>query len=110
VKKLLRSAGGRLREQKGESIAEVLISLLISAVALVMLASMINTSARLVSDSRKKLTAYYAANEALTKNEAIGTTNTATLVLTYQNNAKDQFPGMEYQQNPQDERVVAYWG
>lgn len=59
--------GRKLRSRAGESIAETLVSVLIAAVALVMLAGMISTTLRLVEDSSKKIEAYYTANDALTK-------------------------------------------
>ncbi len=59
--------GRKLRSRAGESIAETLVSVLIAAVALVMLAGMISTTVRLVEDSSKKIEAYYTANDALTK-------------------------------------------
>ena len=55
----------KLKSDVGESIAEVLIALLIAALALTMLASVISTSARMISQSKDKLENYYAANEEL---------------------------------------------
>ena len=46
----------RLRSRAGESIAEVLVSLLISSLALVMLAGMISAAARMVTRSREAFT------------------------------------------------------
>lgn len=57
----------RLKRRSGESIGEVLISVLISAVALVMLASMITTSAGLVKTGKDKLQQYYVGQDALTQ-------------------------------------------
>lgn len=64
--KLLRAAAARLRSRGGDSIAEVLVALLISAVALVMLASMISASASLIERSKATMAQYYAVNNALT--------------------------------------------
>ncbi len=55
----------KLRSRRGDSIAEVLVALLISAVALVMLASMIADSSRLILRSRDRMAEYDAANNAL---------------------------------------------
>ena len=55
----------KLRSLKGESISEVLVALLISSLALVMLAAMIATSSRLILNSKEKLNKYYAQNDAL---------------------------------------------
>lgn len=104
MKKFVTAAAHRLRGKGGESIAEVLIAVLISAVAMVMLASMIITAGKLVSDSRTKLTAYYAQNEALTKRES-GSSATAVL-------KKDEdsisYP-VHYLYNTEDTKVIVYW-
>ncbi len=55
----------KLRSRRGESIAEVLVAMLISAVALVLLASMIVSSSRLILRSRDRMAEYDAANNAL---------------------------------------------
>ena len=61
MRRLLR----KLRSERGESLTEVLVSTLIAAVALTMLASMVSTGSRFVSQSRDRLTAYYEAGNAL---------------------------------------------
>ena len=54
----------RLRSKAGESLAEVLIALLIAALALTMLASVINTTARIIRQSKASMTAYYTKESA----------------------------------------------
>ena len=54
-----------LRSKKGETIAEVLIALLLSSLALVMLASMISATNNMVGKSEKKMEDYYSQNERL---------------------------------------------
>ncbi len=49
----------KLQATKGETIAEVLVSLLISSLALVMLATMIRASSNMILTSETKLEAYY---------------------------------------------------
>ncbi len=49
-----------LKSQGGETISEVLIALLVSALALTMLASMITSSSRMVTGSMRAMTAYIA--------------------------------------------------
>ena len=56
----------RLRNQDGDSIAEVLIALLISSLALVMLASMITSSTKIITGSKTKMNDYYAACNSVT--------------------------------------------
>ena len=65
----MRRVIGKLRSSRGESLTEVLISTLIAAVALVMLASMVATGANLVEQSKDRLTAYYEAGNALAAQE-----------------------------------------
>ncbi len=55
----------KLKSTSGESIAETLVSVLISAFALMMLAGTINTASNLITNSQTKLENYYQANNAL---------------------------------------------
>ena len=57
----------KLRSQAGETIAEVLVALLISSVALIMLASMISSTNSMVTKSKNTMKDYYDANENLEK-------------------------------------------
>ena len=59
LRRVKKKAGKKIHSNKGDSIAEVLIALLISALALVMLASMITTSSKLIISSKSKLEDYY---------------------------------------------------
>ncbi len=69
----------KLKAQAGESIAEVLIALLIAALALTMLASVISTSARIINKSKSKMAAYYDANDGLAKQQ--GTSDTFDILI-----------------------------
>lgn len=55
----------KLTRQDGDSIAEVLIALLISSLALVMLASMITSSAKMITGSSKVINDYYTAMNSI---------------------------------------------
>lgn len=55
----------KLRSNAGESISETLVALLISALALVMLAGAISAASRIVTRSRSKMKEYYDNNEKL---------------------------------------------
>lgn len=59
------SINNKLRSTAGESISETLVALLISALALVMLAGAISAASRIVMKSRSKLETYYDKNETL---------------------------------------------
>lgn len=65
----------KLKSGKGESIAEVLVSLLISSLALVMLASMINSSSRIIQSSKVNMESYYSANNKLEARAGTDTDN-----------------------------------
>ena len=69
----------KLRSSMGESIAETLIALLISSLALVMLAGAISTTWNLVNRSDMALKAYYEANNVLEDPET-GASWTVSLV------------------------------
>lgn len=58
MKKILK----KLKSYVGETIAEVLIALLISALGMLMLATMITSSSNSIMKSRKTLEAYYSAS------------------------------------------------
>ena len=55
----------KLRSKAGESITETLVALLISALALVMLAGAISSASGMITKSRTKLDRYYSANESM---------------------------------------------
>lgn len=60
----------KLHSEKGDSIAEVLVALLISALALVMLASMITSSARMITNSKTILNDYYSESAQMNSSTA----------------------------------------
>lgn len=55
----------KLYSQSGESIGETLIALLISALALVMLAGAVSAGMRIVTNSKAKMDEYYTVNNAI---------------------------------------------
>lgn len=56
----------KINERNGESLAEVLIAVLIIAVGLVLLSTLVVASSRMVNNSGKKMSSTYAAMNALT--------------------------------------------
>ena len=66
----------RLRNQRGETLAETLVALLISAVAVMMLAGAINASVRLITRSSDKLSEYYKDDEYIATQQGTGSANT----------------------------------
>lgn len=80
----------RLKSQTGESIGEVLIALLISSLALVMLAGMISATNNMVKKSETVMNDYYACNNELealtaTRSNVTKTTGSITITGTYLN-------------------------
>ena len=55
----------KLKSERGETLIEVLVAVLISALALMMFAGMISTSMRLTTESKNKLEDYYKTNASL---------------------------------------------
>lgn len=62
----MRKIKEKIINNAGESIGEVLVALLISGLALLMLAGAIASSSRLVEKSKDTQAKYYSANEILT--------------------------------------------
>ena len=69
-KTFLRAARKKLGGRGGETLAETLVALLISALAIVMLAGMITSSADMIHVSNRAFDEYYAANNGLTMHAA----------------------------------------
>ena len=63
--KLMKRIQLKIKNRRGESIAETLIALLISSGGLLMLATMITSGARMVEKSRDTMSGYYARNNAV---------------------------------------------
>jgi Tfp pilus assembly protein PilV len=58
-----------LKNNKGETITEVLVALLISVLSLTLLAGMISASVSMTDKSRKNITDYYTAENTLELNQ-----------------------------------------
>ena len=107
LKTLLSSIGKKLKGRGGESLTEVLVSLLISAVALTMLASMISASTGMVKQSREKLDDYYTNNNGLV-------TRTGTSVSGFAEFGTEDgkvYDQVSYLENDESigHAVIAYW-
>ena len=75
----------KIRQQSGETIAETLVALLISSIALMMLASMISATANLVTKSETKMGEYYTENAKLENSE----TSAKTLTISITSEGED---------------------
>ncbi len=65
MKRLAERIRKKLKGNAGESLAEVLIALLIAALALTMLASVITSTSRMLTRSKEKMQKYDQANAAV---------------------------------------------
>lgn len=79
MKKLRAKIISKLKGKAGESLAEVLIALLIAALAMTMLASVISTTARIVNESKTKIGKYYDANNTLESKPVTNSKATVTI-------------------------------
>lgn len=69
----------KLHSKKGESLSETLVALLLSALALVMLAGAVSASFKVVNTSKTKLNEYYANSQALVSMSSAGTAATISI-------------------------------
>lgn len=109
----------KLRSKSGESIGETLVALLISALALVMLAGAISSAARMITLSKDKLSKYYKADKQVVEHIAPAEGDDDKLITTgsIQVNVQDQtgniiqtHSGLTYYSNAQyaNKPVVLY--
>ena len=70
----------KLRSRAGESIAETLIALLISALALMMLAGAVSSAANVVTRSRTAMSDYYEKDAAMVERSATAFSDTVRIV------------------------------
>lgn len=70
----------KIRSRAGESLAEVLVALLVATLALMILAGMITSTTSIVKASESKMGDYYAENAKL--ENISGTNTTVTITVT----------------------------
>ena len=97
----------KLQSKAGDSIAEVLIALLISSLALVMLASMISSSANMITKSKSNMDDYYLKMNNL--NDLASSSN-ATVDITFQmGSVSDTVSGVScYVDDSGNETFISY--
>ncbi len=69
----------KIGNAKGETIAETLIALLISSLALIMFAGAISAAKNIISTSRARYKDYYTADATMVDSSSSGTTGTVTV-------------------------------
>ena len=87
----------KLRSQSGETIGETLVALLISALALVMLAGAVSAATNMVIRSKAKMTEYYVEDAVLMS--AAKATNSTMVTLTNSANSVSQTITANYAEN-----------
>ena len=76
----------KLASQAGESIGETLVALLISALALVMLAGAVSAGMRVVTNSKDKMDEYYKVNNAVVARATTAPTVKGTVASGFSRN------------------------
>ena len=82
----------KIRNRDGESIIEVLVSLLISVLSLAMLVTMITTSTKITKASEDKMKEYYDASLTVSKMAVDSGDGTCSLILTNDNDETEKYP------------------
>ena len=77
----------KLRQKKGETLVEVLVSLLIVCLCLFMLATSINGAVTIIDSANKKMNRYYERNNALSTGLVAGEYSEGS--VTYKNGDSD---------------------
>lgn len=109
--RVIYKAQRKTKNHSGETIAETLVALLISSIALMMLASMINSTVNLVTKSEAKMRDYYTLNAELENSAESEDTFTITIIPQNESDSKLNMSvdGVHYQTNNLfSKTVVAY--
>ncbi|MBQ9544901.1 MAG: hypothetical protein IJV00_07230 [Clostridia bacterium] len=69
----------KLKDVRGESLSEILIALLVSSLAIVLLAGMINASSTMISNSREKVADYVSADRSVVEQNGSSETGTVSI-------------------------------
>lgn len=86
----------KLRSQSGESIAETLIALLISSLALVMLAGAVGSASRVITTSNAKMAEYYSMDNKLAEQKAEKADGSVTVSIEGNYSIKQQTDSVSY--------------
>jgi hypothetical protein len=102
------SITGKLRSKAGETISETLIALLISALALVMLAGAVSAARHMIDNSRLKFGQYYAANETITKMDGNADAGTKKMTVAEGNKEITSIDVVTYTNDVMKQPVITY--
>ena len=79
--------GKRFKSRKGETITEVLVALLISALAIALLAGMMTASSNMINKSKDKIEKYVGAENTIVERSA-NSPDTGSVVFKDENSAE----------------------
>lgn len=88
---LMRKAFRKLQKTKGESIAEILVAMLVIAMGLIMLASMLTASVNMIKNSKEQYTTEVAQKNAVESSTEL---DIADLTLTISGSSGDMLIGV----------------
>ena len=88
----------KIRGNSGESITETLVALLISSLALMMLAGAISAATRVITQSKNKIAQYYKADTELAEQKS-GTSGTIQMTLKDNSGGEDVLPNAVFSVN-----------
>lgn len=112
MKKLKLKITSRLKGRSGESIAEVLIALLIAALAMTMLVTAISSTTKIITQSKAKMTSYYDENSGLSSHTG-GTSGSVNFKVDgdvkFLTTGNDVAVAYETNDEVANKPVIAYW-
>ncbi len=85
-----KSAKLKIFSRKGETLAEVLVALLIASLAVAMLAGMIQASVKIIDSAESKMQEYYVASNALALKTPAASTGDGKVSLSYEDSSHMQ--------------------
>ena len=98
----------RVRSQSGDSLVEALVAVLISSLSILMLASVMASTVRIILDTNQKMEQYYAANVKLTKQEAGDSPVAQVTLKSNSGNEVESLGNVNLFKNTEYDEVVSY--
>jgi len=97
----------KLKSRAGETLTETLVALLISSLALLMLAGAISSATRVITLSKDRMTKYYAADATMAERKAAR--GSLTVTLTDSSGGELTIPAQYYENDAfASHPVIAY--
>ncbi len=111
----LNRAARKLKNRSGETIAEVLVGVLIAAIAMTLLAGMVTAASSMIDSGKKRMTEYYNANSGFAEKDPSGATDSTAEVRKSDNTdysiaGEDSILISYYENTAVGDTVIAYTG